>query len=54
MRLSGKALLKESIARLRKRADEYEAFLNAIPEDLTPEADTGLWEMALDVKSKCL
>lgn len=49
-RLNGKAMLLEAITRIRSKADQYEALMNEIPDDLTPDADEALWLLALSIQ----
>jgi hypothetical protein len=41
MRFTPKDAIKDEIKRLRAKANELEAFLNVVPDDLSPEAEEG-------------
>lgn len=45
-RPSGKGQLRDIIEALRRKADHYEALLDALPAKLPPEADEALWSLA--------
>lgn len=45
-RPSGKYQLREMVDALRRKADQYEALLDALPAKLPPEADEALWALA--------
>lgn len=49
-RQSAKTLISQHIRNLRRRADELEALLGALPRDLPPMADAGLCEVFLSAQ----
>lgn len=48
--LNGKAMLLKALTRMRQKADQYEALMNQIPDDLTPDADEALWMLVLNIQ----
>ena len=49
-RLTAKAALQELIRYKREELEGYEALLPIIPDDLTPEQDTALWRMIINLR----
>ena len=49
-RLSGKAVMKDIIHRLRRKADNLQTLINMLPEQPTAEQDAQLWELACDME----
>ena len=49
-RLNGKAAVQDVIDRWRRKADQYEALLKEMPEELSPAADEALWEVAMNAR----
>lgn len=45
-RQSGKAVMKDIIHRLRRKADNLQTLVNMLPEQPTAEQDQQLWELA--------
>ena len=45
-RQSGKAVMKDIIHRLRRKADNLQTLVNMLPEQPTAEQDQQLWEIA--------
>ena len=42
-RMSGKGAMQEEISKLRRRANGLERLHNAIPDEISEEADQALW-----------
>lgn len=45
-RQSGKAVLADNVARLRRRADELQILHDTLPEKLSREQDEAIWSIA--------
>jgi hypothetical protein len=46
-RQTAKGALRDRVCRLRREADQLEALLKALPEELPGAADAALWEIAI-------
>jgi hypothetical protein len=51
-RESGKSVLRGTIERLRKQADELEVFVNMLPEKPTVEQDNAIWSFACALRNR--
>lgn len=49
-RQMGKAVLKDIIHRLRRRADDIQKLHDMLPEKPTPEQDEALWQIAVSME----
>lgn len=49
-RQKGKAVLRDIIHRLRRRADDLEKLYDMLPTNPTPEQDEALWEIACSIE----
>ena len=52
MREQGKAVLRDKIARLRRRADELQILHDMLPEKPTAQQDEALWSIAYAIAWK--
>lgn len=51
-RESARSRIKQTILYLREKADELQALLDALPDDLPLKADSALWSMAIRSDSR--
>jgi hypothetical protein len=49
-RQQGKAVIRDLIARLHRRADDLQKLHDMLPEKPTPEQDDALWQIAVSLE----